>query len=464
MKKLITGIIFLVLAGAASFYLKDHFSADADKGQVIIGVGNLSVETTFYLFAIIVSLLFILFYILTRALLLLMQSPKIIQNKASTKKQEITHQALIGSLIDSAEGQWEKAESALIKHADESSSPLIFYLSAARSAHAQGAFDKRNDYLRKAYDSTPGSDLTVGITKAELHLTGEEFDQALDTLNRLEQISPGHPVVQRLLHDIYCQLNEWSSLQDLLPDLKKNKALDLDLESTEISMYRELLKQSNIDSDTETLNDIWKSIPDRIKRIPEVCVHFFTGHISAGNGKDIDKDLFKSLTKNHNDELIALWAKLAVSAPDKYYKQTQKLLKKNPDDTVLLRTLAQIEMHLDKSDEALQHLSQSITLHPSLLAYQLSGDLYLQLGQTEKAIECYQKGLELGSGQPAKANQQPLSIERQSEPDPGPAVLLDNLADTPEESDTISDQSANEPGNYESNIDSTEAEKQVETD
>ena len=226
MKKLIVAVIAVVLAGVASFFLSDYLTTESDKGQVIIGISKYNIETTFYVFAIVLSLAFILFYILTRALTLLMKSPAMIKEKTLTRKQTLSQHALVAGMIDSAEGNWEKAENTIIKHAANSATPLIHYLTAARAAQSRGAVDKRNEYLRKAYDSTPNSDVSVGIIKAELHLSSEEYDQALDTLTRLEQITPGHAIVQRLLHKTYEKLNDWDAIHNLLPSLQKKRSSD----------------------------------------------------------------------------------------------------------------------------------------------------------------------------------------------------------------------------------------------
>jgi HemY protein len=398
-KKLIVAIIAVILAGLAAYFLNDYLTTDSDKGQVIIGVSKYSIETTFYVFALVTALTFALFHILLRVLSLLMKSPAILKEKTLTRKQTLSQHALVDGLIDSAEGHWEKAENSLIKHAANSATPLIHYLTAARTAQSRGALDKRNEYLRQAYDSTPDSDVTVGLTKAELHLSGEEFDEALDTLTRLDQISPGHAVVQRLLHKTYEKLNDWDAIHNLLPSLQKNKTLmDLDLQTTEIQTYSERLKQAVTNNNIEQLKEAWNSTPDRMKRLPGVSAIYFAGVIEANASQDIEKDLYKSLSKNWDKTLLVLLGSIKSSDPEKQLKQTEKYLKKHADDAILHRVLGRICMRQNKHDEALVYLKRSIELDPSVTAYQLLGDiLSQQQTQLEAANECYRKGLLLAS-------------------------------------------------------------------
>jgi HemY protein len=397
-KKLIFGLVVLVLAGLASYFLGDYLTTESDKGQVIIGIGTYNIETTFYVFAIALSLAFILLYLLARAFTLLMKSPAMIRESSLTKKQSLSQQALVDSLVDSAEGHWEKAENTLIKHATNSATPLIHYLTAARTAQSRGAFEKRNDYLRQAYNSTPDSDVIVGITKAELHLSADEYDQAVDTLTRLDQISPDHPIVQRLLHDTYEKLNDWEAIHQLLPDLQKNKKLvDMDLKTTEQQSYRERLKQTVSSNNPEQIKDFWNTAPKHIKRNPEINAIYFASMIESNNSQEIEKELHSALAKNWDISLIKLLAEIESSEPDKQLKQTQKYLKKHADDAMLHCILGRICLRQNKLEEAATYLKISIQLQPSVSAYQLMGDLLTQQSQLQAANDYFRKGLLLRS-------------------------------------------------------------------
>jgi len=47
------------------------------------------------------------------------------------------------------------------------------------------------------------------LTQAELHLSGNQFDQALETLTRLQSINPTHASVLKLLHQTYHHIGDW---------------------------------------------------------------------------------------------------------------------------------------------------------------------------------------------------------------------------------------------------------------
>ena len=65
--------------------------------------------------------------------------------------------------------------------------PLINYLGAAKAAQEQGAFERRDNLLQKAYRVAPEADLAIGLTQAELEIEQHQFEHAMATLNHLRK-------------------------------------------------------------------------------------------------------------------------------------------------------------------------------------------------------------------------------------------------------------------------------------
>ncbi|NYT47524.1 MAG: hypothetical protein H0A75_08105 [Candidatus Methanofishera endochildressiae] len=151
-----------------------------------------------------------------------MRLPGRIRMRGKSVKFNRSQDALIAGLVDSAEGNWERAEKTLIKHASNSGAPLIHYLTAARAAHSRGAMDKRDEYLQRATKDAPGSEVAVGLTQAELHLSQKQFDQALETLTKLHSIDSSHASVLKLLHQISAT-RRLEAIRSLLPAFHENK-------------------------------------------------------------------------------------------------------------------------------------------------------------------------------------------------------------------------------------------------
>ncbi|PKM35841.1 MAG: heme biosynthesis protein HemY, partial [Gammaproteobacteria bacterium HGW-Gammaproteobacteria-10] len=244
MKNIIFFLGSLFIAIAVAFGIHSWFSRYDDPGYVLIGIGHWSLETSLLVLGITLVIAFFLFYMFFRLLGWLLRLPGKVKSHGQSVKYNRSQEALIAGLVDSAEGNWEKAEKILIKHASHSGAPLIHYLTAARAAQSRGAIEKRDEYLRIAAERSPGSDIAVGLTQAEMHLSEQQFDQALDTLKKLHSINPGHASVLKLLHQTYRQLGDWEAIRKIIPSMNKSKVLmETEIKLLEAEVFSGLLRQ-----------------------------------------------------------------------------------------------------------------------------------------------------------------------------------------------------------------------------
>jgi HemY protein len=174
--------VSLLITLAAVLFVKQWLATFDSPGYVLIGIGGWSMETS--LIVLLVSLIvgFFALYMLFRWLGWLLRLPWQLKNRSRNIKFNRSQDALIAGLVGSAEGKWEQAEKVLVKHASHSGAPLLHYLTAAKAAQSRGAYDKRDEYLKKAAAQAPGSDVAIGLTQAELHFSANQFEQALETL------------------------------------------------------------------------------------------------------------------------------------------------------------------------------------------------------------------------------------------------------------------------------------------
>jgi len=166
MKNIIYFLGSLCIAVAAAFLIHNWLTAYDDPGYVLIGFGRWSLETSLVVFAIAQIISFFILYVFFRLVGVLLRLPTKLKAKGKNIKFNRSQEALISGLVDSAEGNWEKAEKILIKHASNSGAPLLHYLTAARAAQSRGAIEKRDEYLRKATEQSGDADIAVGLTQA----------------------------------------------------------------------------------------------------------------------------------------------------------------------------------------------------------------------------------------------------------------------------------------------------------
>jgi len=390
----------LLVAVATAFFVYKWLGGFENPGYVLIGIGYWSLETSLIVFAVGLIMGFFVFYIFFRFLGWLLRLPGQIKNRGKSIKFNRSQEALVAGLVDSAEGNWEKAEKVLIKHASHSGAPLIHYLTAARAAQSRGAYDKRDEYLRKAADQAPGSDVAIGLTQAELHLSEKQFEQALETLTRLHSIDPTHASVLKLLHQAYQQAGDWEGVRRLIPSLNNNKVLmEAEIKLLETEAFSKLLKQTAERGNAEEIEALWSEIPDYIRNMKGVSAIYFAAMIDAGAGAKVEGGLSRALSTAWDQTLVVLFGNVQSIDVARQLETAEQWLPMHPRDAVFLTVLGKLSIKCGDNQKATTYLTKSLSIEPTVSAYQIFGDLLSAQGDKDRATECYKQGLELASSE-----------------------------------------------------------------
>jgi HemY protein len=365
---------------------------------VLIGIGHWSLETSLVTFSAIQLITFYVLYLFFRWMGWLFRLPGQLKNRGKNINFNRSQQALIAGLVDSAEGNWERAENVLIKHASHSGAPLIHYLTAAKAAQSRGAFDKRDDYLRKATQEAPDSTIMIGLTHAELSLSGNQFEEALETLTKLHAIDPTHAKVLKLLHQTYQHVGDWQGLRKLLPLLHTHKVImEAEVKQLEIKLFSQLLKQSVEKNNIAELKLLWFETPDNIKNISSIAAIYFAAVINAGLGGEIEDELAEQLSVDWDLNLVVLFGSIESNNVLNQLERAEKWSYIHQEDAVLLTVLGKLATKCGDTSKAESYLAKSIAAEPTVQAYKLLGDLLLKQGDNDNAINCYKNGMQLAS-------------------------------------------------------------------
>ncbi|MGZ8136497.1 MAG: heme biosynthesis HemY N-terminal domain-containing protein [Methylococcaceae bacterium] len=399
-KSIIYFLVALIVAIVAAFTVSKWLGGFDSPGYVLMGIGNWSLETTLSVFAVSLIIGFFIFYYIFRLAGVLIRLPSQVKRRGQSIKFNRSQEALVAGLVDSAEGNWEKAENVLIKHASHSGAPLLHYLTAARAAQSRGAFDKRDEYLQKASTQAPDSSLAIGLTQAELHLSGNQFEQALETLKRLHSIDPSHASVLKLLHQTYQHIGDWEGIRKLLPSLNTNKVLmEAEIKLLETKTFSTLLKQTAQTGNVQVIKELWLEIPNFIKKMPGISAIYFAAMINAGSGAEIEDDLATTLSMSWDQTLLVLFGSIQSNDVSRQLEMAERWLSLHQNDAVLLTVLGKLSIKCADTEKAQGYLSQSIAIEPTVQAYQLLGDLRFNQGDKDQASQCYKNGLELASSE-----------------------------------------------------------------
>ncbi|RLA25916.1 MAG: heme biosynthesis protein HemY [Gammaproteobacteria bacterium] len=400
MKNILFFLGALVSALVFAFLVHEWLAQYDDPGYVLIGVGHWALETSLVVFAVALIIGFFVFYVFFRWLGWLIRLPGKIRMRGKSVKFNRSQDALISGLVDSAEGNWERAEKTLIRHASNSGAPLIHYLTAARAAHSRGALEKRDEYLTRATKDAPGSEVAVGLTRAELHLSQKQFDQALETLTKLHTLDSSHASVLQMLHQTYQQLGDWQAIRKLLPAFHENKVfMEAEIKLLEVETFSLLLKEAAETGNANEIQELWNSIPAYVQVMSGVPAIYFAAMIDSGAGAKIEKDLVRALNDKWDMTLLSLFGSVQSIDFRAQLEMAEKWLLEHGNDPILLRVLGKISIKCEFSDKAKKYLAKSIGVEPTVEAYRILGNYLLEEGDQERASECFKLGLELASNE-----------------------------------------------------------------
>jgi HemY protein len=365
-----------------------------DPGYVLIGIHHWTIETT-----LAVALpLFILFFLLLHALLLLLSWITKVPEKWSewrinrqTKRAQIHTQQ---GLIEFSQGHWLRAKHYLMKALPASKTPLLNYLTAARAAQEMGDSTLRDEYLHCAERSIPDAKIAVELTQAELQLANQQWEQARITLHRLQDLSKSHPYVFKLLIELYKKTEDWPQLIALLPDLKRHQIIPKDTwASLQKEAYLKLMRQLIKKNDFQAVKILFQNIPKALIHDLELISEYCQVLISLHEDIEASHRLKSQLQKQFNESLILLYGTIANNKAQLDFAET--LLKKFPNSAALYLSLGRISYSLQLWGKARAYFEKSIYYHPTPVAFKELGHLLEQLGEQNDACHAYRKGLEL---------------------------------------------------------------------
>ncbi|HSJ48881.1 MAG TPA: heme biosynthesis HemY N-terminal domain-containing protein [Gammaproteobacteria bacterium] len=383
-------IALLVAVGVALLTLPD-------PGYVLIGYGDWSLETTLLVLLLVLAGL----YLAVRFLAGLRRLPGRFLHWRRLRRERRARAALNRGLIELAEGQWATAEKRLVRHAATSDNALITYLAAARAAQQQGAHDRRDHYLRLAHGSMPEADVAVGLSQAELQMAHGQLEQALATLRHLRQIAPRHAYVLKMLMKLYQRLQDWQSLRDLLPELRRRKVVgEEELKRLNLEIHRALLEGAARRGDLEALREAWGWLPRTLAQDESLLVIQAT-QLQRHGLVDEAQELLRSAIRRHwSQRLVYLFGQLEGGDVGRRLDEAEAWLRDHDKDPVLLLTLGRLCLANRLWGKARAYLEASAQLAPTVETCQVLGTLLEQLGEADKAMACYRQGMGLAVGVP----------------------------------------------------------------
>lgn len=393
MRLLLLSLLALIATVALALF------ARTDPGYVLIAHSNWSVEFSLVLFVILLLATLLLFDMVMRSTLNAWHLPDRLQAWNRQRKTNRARRTTQQGLISLAEGHWAKAEKELIRYANDSDTPLLNYLTAARAAQQQYADDRRDHYLSQAHHSMPDAELAVGLTQAEVQLSHGQLEQALATLMHLKAVSPKHEHVLYLLKRLYEKLEDWDELLALLPELRKRKVIaNNEADQLESHIHEHRLLRTARSGDLEKLHKVWSEIPKAQHHTPAL-LGCYVRQLNRFDQQTAGEQLLRETLKHHwDDSLIRLYGKIQGNDPVKQLSSAEAWLEQHPKNPELLLTLGRLSLHNQLWGKARSYLEASLGAERRAETYCELGNLLSQLNEEQKAADYFRQGLEMNVG------------------------------------------------------------------
>jgi len=381
----------IVIAALVASAFAAHFLLQ-DPGYVVISFRGYLIEMSVPVLIALILFLIISLWLTAK----LLRAPRKLGEAAGRYRSGRSGQRLTRGMIEVAEGNFAKGERLLARNAHVSDAPLLNYLQAARAAHLLGHDERRDNWLRQAYEQMPEAASAVLLTQAELQLDRQQYEQALATLRKLQENAPNHSRALSLLGRLYYRLEDWDQLSELLPKLKKHGRMDKDtIEKWSLRVHCENLRRA---ADGNTVVIVWQSIPRRERKIRELREAYFSSLIRTGFHERAEKELAHELRRNWYGPLVRLYGLAEGQDTTRQLKRAESWLRTHAEDADLLLAAARLCLRAELWGKARSYLETVIAIRPTREAYQVYGQLLNQLGDSEAAADAYREGLYLTAG------------------------------------------------------------------
>jgi HemY protein len=374
-----------------------------NNGYALLAYGDLSVEMSLGTLVALVLVTFFGLYLLTTLTVKLWTFPKQLREALARKRERRARRATTQGLIDFAEGRWEESEKNLMRHADDSEMPLITYIAAARAAQLQGEHERRDRYLRLAFERVPEAQLAVLLTQAELQIAHKQHEQALATLRRLQEVDPEHAFGLRLLANLYRKLGDWEQLRALTAQLRQNGALPhKEIDRLEARATAALLDKVDAKNKDPTADSLWMTLPRRLRSDAELTRAYARALVRLGEGVKAEGVLREALRSDWDEEMVAIYGLAIGDEPKQQLARVEDWLAERGESAALLLTAGRLCVVAKLWGKAKSYFESSIVLGARPEAYEELGRLLGQLDDAESAMRAYSDGLAVSLGRKVK--------------------------------------------------------------
>jgi HemY protein len=390
----------LFLAALATLLVAAALAAaiSSDSGYVLIAFGNYTVETTVWVGLLLLLITLMFMYLLA---MVLYRGNRYGSAWSRWQRDRSSHRGrrqTLKGLMAYHEGQYARARHLLDRSADSSDQPLLNHLMAARASAALDDREQTQLYLHRAERSGSRHLLAFSLTKAELLLAHEQYDAALETLQRVRKQARRNPVLLRLLKDVLIAKQDWLELLHVLPDMRRYRVLpEQTVEALETHASVRLLGAHD-NATADTLRARWSQLTKSAQRQPGAVAAYAQALIQAGAADTAEQLLRAGLKRDWNQALVDLYGRTEGNDAARQLAAAESWLGDHPNDATLLRTLGRLSLRNQLWGKARDYFDSSLRIENNPQTCAELGRLLAHLGQRERSADYFERGLLSSTG------------------------------------------------------------------
>lgn len=393
-------VLLLVLVVAVATLL--GLAIAESSGYVLIAWEGLRYESSLWVFLLLIGLCWLAYRLLIWLWRALRTSGGVINPWSGRNSHRRARMASDKGVLDLLEGRWEPAVRNLQRAAEGDRQPLMHYLGAARAAHKLGRHEESEALLERALEREPRAELAIALTHADLQKSRGELDGALETLQAMHERYPHHQQVLRQLYQLQLARRDWSALLQLLPSLRKDKALDAEeLADLERRVWSARLEEAGSqglgqgEAALQPLTAVWQQLSSSLRQDAELQVVYASQLRQLGAQGEAEEVLRKTLKRGYDTRLIRLYGQVRGADPARQLQTAEALLQSHSQDATLLLTLGRLCLLNGLWGKAREYFELSLQFEGGAEACGELARLLHSQGEVERSNQLLQELLQL---------------------------------------------------------------------
>lgn len=381
-------LILFVAAVALALVLREH------AGNVYFVTPHHMVRSSITFFVLGLIALFIGLHVVLRLLAWFGGAPGRLGLWRRRRAQNRDREMLESGWIHILEGRYDEAErdlSRLLSKTRSPSSKVVAGLAAARAAHYQGEYTRRDEALKQArqasVDDVRLSDATA-VTAAEMYLDQNQPQRAVELLQPVQDASSRHFHATRLLQRAYRQLGQYDRVYELTRLLLRRSAID---KQEAIDAIAWSASQRLLAGGAEQFKALWSDLKGEEKLLPAVALQAAQILESQSNYDEAARILEPAIKQSFDAGLLGAYAQCPAEQVSRRLAKAEEWLRDQPQNPVLLTTLGQLCLTSSMWGQAEHYLLRSLSLRDDLRVNALLGNLYDALGRQQDAVLYWRK-------------------------------------------------------------------------